>query len=91
MTDVDPNVRAAMEEVGIDLEQAFARPLTQEVLANADIVVTMGRSVGEFEIPPTARRLDWRVGNPNAAAMDEVRRVRDDIERRVEALAAELG
>jgi len=87
---IDPNVRAAMEELGIDLSEKYSRPLTPEVLASADIVVTMGRSVGEIEIPETARHLDWRVGDPAGADLDEVRRVRDDIERRIERLAGEL-
>lgn len=88
---IDPNVRIAMEELGIDLSDKFTRPLTPEVLASADIVVTMGRSVGAVEIPGTARHLDWRVGNPAGAELDEVRRVRDDIDRRVQQLAAELA
>jgi len=87
---IDPNVEVAMREVGIDLSDEFTRPLSPEVLADADIVVTMGRSVGTVEIPSTARHVDWRVGDPAGAELDEVRRVRDDIERRVAALAGEL-
>ena len=56
----------------------------------ADIIVTMGRSVGSVEIPATGRHVDWRVGDPAGAPFDEVRRVREDIERRVDALVAEL-
>jgi arsenate reductase (thioredoxin) len=89
--EIDENVRAAMEEVGIDLSEAFTKPLTAEVLRSADLVVTMGRSVGPVEIPDTVRHVDWRVGDPAGAPLDEVRRVRGDIERRVDALAEELG
>jgi arsenate reductase (thioredoxin) len=89
--DVDPVVREAMAEIGIDIAEEFSRPLAPEVLAAADIVVTMGRSVGEVEIPQSARRVDWRIGDPTGAELDEVRRVRQDIERRVDALAAELS
>jgi protein-tyrosine-phosphatase len=88
--DVDANVRAAMDEIDVDLAEAFSKPLSPEVLADADIVVTMGRSVGEVEIPATARHVDWRVGDPAGAPLEEVRRVRDDIRRRVALLAAEL-
>jgi protein-tyrosine-phosphatase len=88
--EIDPNVRTAMEELGIDLSDKFARPITDEVLASADIVVTMGHSVGEIDIPAAARHLDWRVGDPAGAELDEVRRVRSDIERRVIELATEL-
>ena len=82
---VDPSVRAVLEEVGVDLTEAFTKPISPEVLASADVVITMGRSVGDFEIPETVRHLDWRVGDPAGADVDEARRVRDDIERRIEA------
>ena len=48
------------------------------------------RSVGEVQIPHNVRHLDLRAGNPGDADLDEVRRVREDIERRVEDLAEEL-
>ena len=51
---------------------------------------TAARSVGRVEIPETTRHLDWRVGDPTGAELDEVRRVRDDIERRIRVLVAEL-
>ena len=88
---IDPNVRVAMEELGIDVSEKFTKPLSPEVLASADVVVTLGRSVGEVDFPDAARHIDWRVGDPVGADLDEVRRVRDDIERRVDALAAELA
>jgi len=88
---IDENVRAVMSEIGVDLGDAFTRPLTPEVLDAVDVVVTMGRSVGEVEIPDTVRHVDWRVGDPAGASLDEVRRVREDIERRVHALADELA
>jgi arsenate reductase len=88
--EIDQNVRSAMTEIGVDLGEAFVRPLTSEVLAAADVVVTMGRSVGEVDIPDSARHVDWRVGDPAGADLQEVRRVRDDIERRVAALVQEV-
>jgi protein-tyrosine-phosphatase len=90
VTEIDENVRTAMEEIGIDLSDAFTKPLTTEVLASADVVVTMGRSVGPVAIPSDVRHVDWRVGDPAGAPLEEVRRVREDIERRVDALADEL-
>ena len=60
------------------------------MLAGADVVVTMGRSVGAVEIPLTTRRVDWRVSDPDDAELDVVRRVRDDISRRVDAFVDEL-
>ena len=89
-TGIDPNVAVAMEELGIDLSEKFTRPLTAEVLASADYVVTMGRSVGDLTLPEGAHHVDWRVGDPAGAELDEVRRVREDIERRVAKFAHEL-
>lgn len=86
--EIDANVAAAMHEVGIDLAEEFTKPLTPEVLAAADVVVTMGRSVGALTIPRDTRHVDWRVGDPAGASLDEVRRVREDIERRIDAFAA---
>ena len=89
--ELDPNVRLAIEELGVDLEVAYAKPLTEEVLAGADVIVTMGRSVGEVTIPEGADYRDWRVGDPRGAPLDEVRRIRADVAERVEALLAEIA
>ena len=88
---LDPEVALALEEVGVEVAESYARPVSDEVLGAADVIVTMGRSVGSFPLPDGVRRLDWRVGDPRGAELDEVRRVRDDIERRVRALLEELG
>jgi arsenate reductase len=87
---VDPAVVEVMAELGIDLSEAYAKPLALEVIAAADRVVTMGRSVGTIELPEGTLREDWRVGDPTGAPVDEARRVRDDIDRRVQALLVEL-
>lgn len=89
-TEVDPAVVEVMAELGVDLSEAYAKPLSGEVMQAADVVVTMGRSVGAVEVPEGTRHEDWRVGDPTGAPVDEVRRVRDDIDRRVQALLTEL-
>jgi arsenate reductase len=88
--DVDPAVVEVMAELAVDLTEAYAKPLSEEVLSAADVVVTMGRSVGAIEIPEGTRHEDWRVGDPTGASVDEVRRVRDEIDQRVQALLSEL-
>jgi protein-tyrosine-phosphatase len=88
---LDPVVSEAISELGIDVEEAFARPVTPEVLAATDVVVTMGHSVGVIDIPEGVHHEDWRVGDPVGAPLEEVRRVRADIERRVRALLEQLG
>ena len=88
---IDPGVVEVMAELGVDLSEAYAKPLSREVLEAADVVVTMGRSVGAVDIPAGTRHVDWRIGDPSGAPVDGIRRVRDDIDRRVEALFAELA
>jgi arsenate reductase len=88
--DVDPAVIEVMEEIGVDLAEAYAKPLVPEVIAAADVVVTMGRSVGAVTIPKGTRHVDWRVGDPTGAPVDEVRRVREEIDSRVQALLADF-
>src|SRR5262249_18010943 len=90
ISEIDPNVRSVMAGSGIDLATAFTKPLTPEVLAGADVIVTMGRSVGHVEIPAAAKHVDWRIGDPAGAPLEEVRRVREDIERRIDSLAPAL-
>jgi protein-tyrosine-phosphatase len=86
---LDANVIAAMAEIGIDLNEVYAKPLSGEVLDAADVVVTLGRSV--VEVPETAEHEDWRVGDPVGAPLTEVRRIRHELEARVEDLLARLG
>jgi protein-tyrosine-phosphatase len=87
---VDPITEAVIGELGIDMSDSFARPVSGEILAGADVIVTMGHSVGSVELPAGVKHEDWRVGDPVGASLAEARRVRDDIERRVRELLTEL-
>ena len=88
---IDPGVRAVIDELGLDPDEPFARPVTDEVLLAANVIVTMGHSVGVIDIPQHVRHDDWRVGDPIGAPIPEIRRVRADIEYRVRALLTDLG
>jgi arsenate reductase (thioredoxin) len=88
---IDETVARVIAGLGIDTSEAFARPASDEVLRAADVIVTMGRSVGAVEIPEAVRHVDWRIGDPVGADLAEAERVRDDIERRVRVLLEELG
>jgi arsenate reductase len=89
--EIDPQVRTAIAELDLDPDEQSARPVTDEVLRGADVIVTMGHSVGQIEIPPGVRHEDWRIGDPIGAPIQEIRRVRNDIEYRVRALLTDLG
>jgi protein-tyrosine-phosphatase len=86
---VNPAVVAAMKEIGIDLAQEFPKPLTDEFVQAADVVVTMGCG-DACPIYPGKRYLDWELDDPAGKGLPEVRVIRDEIDRRVQQLLAEL-
>jgi arsenate reductase len=86
---INPAVIAAMAEWGIDLGREFPKPLTDEVVQAADAVVTMGCG-DACPIYPGKRYLDWELDDPEGKPVEQVRAIRDDIDRRVQALLAEL-
>jgi arsenate reductase len=87
---INPNVREAMAEVGVDLGKEFPKPMTDEVVRAADAVITMGCG-DACPIYPGKRYEDWEVDDPAEADMDGVRRIRDEIEGRVRTLLDEVA
>lgn len=86
---IDPAVVEAMEELGLDLSGEFPKPLTDECVQAADVVITMGCG-DACPIYPGKRYLDWNLPDPSGKSLEEVRPIRDEIDRRVVALLAEL-
>src|SRR6266536_69709 len=86
---INPAVIAAMAEWGIDLGREFPKPLTDEVVQAADAVITMGCG-DACPIYPGKRYLDWELDDPEGKPVEQVRAIRDDIDRRVQALLAEF-
>ena len=84
-----PGVVAAMQEIGLDISRASPQRLTDEMGRAADLIVTMGCG-DSCPVYPQKRYLDWQLDDPAGKSIDEVRPIRDDIERRVRALIAEL-
>ena len=80
---------AAMEEVGVDMSQEFPKPLTDEFVRAADVVITMGCG-DACPIYPGKRYEDWELEDPAGQEIDTVRRIRSDIEGRVRALLDEI-
>ena len=87
---VHPEVAAAMAELDIDVADRTPQKLTTEMAEWADVVVTMGCG-DECPYIPGKRYLDWDLPDPKGRTIEEVRNTRDEIARRVEVLAAELG
>jgi protein-tyrosine-phosphatase len=86
---VHPEVVEVMREIGCDLADCRPRLLTRELAAQADLIVTMGCG-DECPYIPGKRYIDWDLPDPRGRPLEEVRAIRDDIARRVIALAAEL-
>ncbi len=88
--ELNPVAVEAMREVGIDLSGRSPRRWTDDEIRAVDIVVTMGCG-DACPLYPGVRYVDWPVEDPRGRPLSAVRRVRDDIERRVRALLDELG
>jgi protein-tyrosine-phosphatase len=86
---VHPEVVEAMNELGIDLAAEVPQLLTTELAERADVVVTMGCGDACPYIPGK-RYIDWNLPDPKGRPIEDVRRLRDDIERRVVELAHKL-
>jgi arsenate reductase len=86
---VHPEVVEAMNELGIDLADRQPRLLSTEDAEWADVVVTMGCG-DECPYIPGKRYLDWDLPDPKGQPLAAVRATRDEIERRVRKLVAEL-
>ena len=87
--EINPAVTAAMAEIGIDLADEFPKPLTDDVVAAADCVVSMGCG-DACVVYPGKRYLDWALDDPDGQPLEVVRAIRDDLDARVIALLTEL-
>ncbi|KLI04879.1 phosphotyrosine protein phosphatase [Mycolicibacterium conceptionense] len=87
---VNPAAVAAMAEVGIDIAHARPRRWTDAIVEAADVVVSMGCG-DTCPYFPGKRYENWDLADPAGLGVDAVRPIRDDIERRVRVLLAELG
>jgi protein-tyrosine-phosphatase len=88
--EINPAVVQAMAEVGLDLSKEFPKPLTDDAVRSADAVVTMGCG-DACPIYLGKRYLDWELPDPAGRPLEEVRAIRDEIDRRVRALVSELA
>ena len=86
---INPAVVEAMAEVGVDLSDAFPKALTDEAVRAADVVITMGCG-DACPVYPGKRYEDWTLDDPAGQDLETVRRIRDEIDARVQRLVADL-
>ncbi len=87
---INPAVRSVMAEMGIDLVDAEPKKLTEAAVKASDVVITMGCG-DACPIFPGKRYLDWVLDDPAGRPPEEVRLIRDEIDRRVQALLSEIA
>jgi len=87
---VHPEVVAVMKEVGVDLSMGEPRLLSDSLAASASLLVTMGCG-DACPFVPGLERDDWPLEDPKGRPLEQVRQIRDDVERRVRGLLAARG
>ena len=87
--EINPAVVEAMNEIGVDMAQEFPKPLTDEVVRAADVVITRGCG-DACPVYPGKRYEDWELQDPAGLDLESVRPIRDEIDARVQRLIAEL-
>ena len=89
-TEINLAVVQVMAEVGVDLSKEYPKPLTTDAVEASDVVITMGCG-DACPIFPGKRYLDWELDDPTGKTVEEIRPIRDEIDRRVQGLLAELS
>jgi arsenate reductase (thioredoxin) len=86
---LNPAVVEAMAELGVDVSAATPKLLTTDAVATSDVVITMGCG-DACPVYPGKRYEDWQLEDPAGKDLATVRRIRDEIDRRVQALLSSL-
>jgi len=87
---LNPAVVAVLRERGLDPSREFPKPLTDDAARASDVIVTMGCG-DTCPFYPGKRYIDWDLEDPAGKPVDAVRPIVDEIDRRVQALLADLG
>jgi protein-tyrosine-phosphatase len=88
-SEINPAVIEAMNEIGVDLSEEFPKPLTDEFVKSADVVITMGCG-DACPVYPGKKYEDWVLDDPAEQDVATVRLIRGEIDARVQRLVAEL-
>src|SRR4029078_11689223 len=87
--EINPVAVAAMEEIGVDVSEEFPKPLTDEAVRAADVVITMGCG-DACPVYPGKQYEDWVLADPAGHDLETVRAIRDQIDERVQRLISQL-
>lgn len=87
--EISPAVIEVMSEVGLDVSKEFPKPITDDAVRAADVVITMGCG-DACPLYPGKRYLDWPLDDPAGKGVDAVRPIRDEIDQRVRQLLGQL-
>lgn len=87
--EVNPGVAAALAELDIEVVDAVPKLLTDEAVRASDVVITMGCG-DACPVYPGKRYLDWQLEDPAGKSVEEIRPIRDEVDRRVRSLLVEL-
>jgi len=90
--DVNPVVVEAMREVGINISENKPKMLTMDMVQKAERMFTMGCGAEAGAVCPASfiQTEDWALEDPKGKSLEQVRKIRDDIEERVNKLVKEI-
>ena len=88
--EINPAVVEAMNEIGVDMSDEFPKPLTDDAVRAADVVITMGCG-DACPVYPGKKYEDWELEDPDGKDVATARRIRDEIDARVQRLIDELA
>jgi protein-tyrosine-phosphatase len=88
--EIHENVRRVMDEIGLDLSKEFPKPITDDAVRAADVVITMGCG-DACPVYPGKRYEDWELDDPAGQPIEKVREIRDEIAKRIESLLNEIA
>jgi arsenate reductase (thioredoxin) len=92
VSQINPLTIQAMKEIGIDISKEKSKDLTEDMIRNSDKIINMGCMDKNF--CPTLfipKVIEWGIEDPKGKPIEKVREIRDEIERRIIELAADIS
>jgi len=90
--EVNPLVIKVMQEKGIDISKNKPKQITAQMVQDADAIIVMGCSAQGFcPAPLLGKVVDWNIEDPKGKSLEEVREIRDKIEKKVKVLLSEIS